>query len=151
MAWAIRRGVAADAAVIAEFNRLMALESEGKALDPAVVAAGVAAGLADPHKGLYFLAEEDGRVLGQAMISPEWSDWRNGWIWWFQSVYVRPEARRSGVFRGLYEHVYQTARAADDVVGLRLYVARDNWAAQETYVRLGMAQANYLVFERCPL
>jgi len=151
MAWAIRQGVAADAAVIADFNRLMALETEGKALDPVVVAAGVAAALADPHKGLYFLAEEGGNVLGQAMITPEWSDWRNGWMWWFQSVYVRRQARRRGVFRGLYEHVHQAARAAQDVIGLRLYVEQHNRAAQETYVRLGMVRANYLVFERCPL
>ena len=151
MAWAIRQAVPSDAAIIAEFNRLMALETEGTALDPAKLAAGVAAALADPHKGLYFLAEEADRVLGQAMVTPEWSDWRNGWMWWFQSVYVRPEARRRGVFRGLYEHVYRAARAAQDVVGLRLYVARDNRTAQDTYAGLGMAQTRYLVFERCPL
>src|SRR5205807_1395645 len=151
MAWAIRRAVAADAVVIADFNRLMALETEGKALDPAVLAAGVAAVLADPYKGLYFLAEEGGRVLGQAMVTPEWSDWRNGWIWWFQSVYVRPEARRRGVFRGLYEHVYRTASADPNVIGLRLYVEKENHLAQQTYLGLGMTWAPYLVLEKFPL
>ena len=83
---------------------------EGKTLDPAVLAAGVAAGLADPHKGLYFVAEEGGEVVGQLMLTIEWSDWRNGWIWWIQSVYVRPDARRRGVFRPLYEHVHAGGR-----------------------------------------
>src|SRR4051794_30784856 len=103
----LRRAVPADAPVVVEFNRLLAQESEGKALDPAVLSAGVAAALADPARGLYFLAEQDGQVLGQILITTEWSDWRNGWFWWIQSVYVRPEARRRGVFRALFEHVEQ--------------------------------------------
>jgi GNAT superfamily N-acetyltransferase len=151
MSLTIRRAGPADAAVVAEFNRLLALESEGKALDAAVLAAGVAAGLADPNRSIYFLAEQDGAAVGQIMYTKEWSDWRNGWFWWIQSVYVRPEARRRGVFRALYEHVYQAARADGQVIGLRLYVERNNHAAQETYRHLGMQAAGYLVFERCPL
>src|SRR5688572_24666349 len=95
----VRRATTDDLDVVCEFNRLLALESEGKGLDLAVLKAGVAAVLGDPHKGLYFLAEEGGEVLGQMGLTFEWSDWRNGWFWWFQSVYVRPEARRRGVFR----------------------------------------------------
>ena len=151
MPLSIRRAVPTDAPVIAEFNRLLALESEAKTLDPAVLAAGVAAGLADPHKGQYFLAEEDGIALGQILYTTEWSDWRNGWLWWIQSVYVRHEARRRGVFRALFEHLYQTARADSEVIGLRLYVERDNHAAQETYRRMGMEPTSYIVFERYPL
>jgi GNAT superfamily N-acetyltransferase len=146
----IRPGVAADAPVVAEFNRLLAWESEHKALDPQVLAAGVAAALADPDRARYFVAEEDGSVLGQLMLTREWSDWRNGWIWWIQSVYVRADARRRGVFRGLYEHVRRTARA-EGVVGLRLYVEQDNHAARETYRRMGMQASGYLVLEECPL
>jgi GNAT superfamily N-acetyltransferase len=151
MPLSIRQAVPADAAVIVEFNRRLAEESEGKTLDAAVLAAGVAAGLADPRKSVYFLAEEDGRALGQIMFTTEWSDWRNGWFWWIQSVYVRPEARRRGVFRALFEQVRQAALTEGQVIGLRLYVERDNHAAQETYRRLGMDAAGYLVFERYPL
>src|SRR5262245_5068664 len=106
MSITIRRAAPADAAVVTEFNRLLALESEGKTLGLAVLAAGVKAGLDDAAKGRYFLAEENGEVLGQMMITYEWSDWRNGWVWWIQSVYVRADARRRGVFRALYEHVH---------------------------------------------
>ena len=151
MALTVRTADAGDQAVVVEFNRLLAQESEGKTLDRAVLAAGVAALLADPHKGRYFLAEEDGRVLGQVGLTFEWSDWRNGWMWWIQSVYVRPEARRRGVFRALFQHVYQAAVRDPEVIGLRLYVEHANGPAQQTYQRLGMTRTGYLVFERCPL
>jgi ribosomal protein S18 acetylase RimI-like enzyme len=147
----IRRARAADAPVIVEFNRLLAKESEGKELDVARLSAGVAATFSDPHKGPYFLAEEDGTILGQMQITFEWSDWRNGWFWWIQSVYVRPEARRRGVFRTLYDHVVQAARQDSTVIGIRLYVERENAAAQQTYLRMGMEWTNYLLLERYPL
>lgn len=146
----IRRAKPADAPVVVEFNRLLAEESEGKNLDLKVLTPGVAAALADERKALYFVAEEEGTILGQTMITFEWSDWRNGWIWWIQSVYVRPEARRRGVFKALYEHVVQSARTAG-VVGLRLYVERENHVARKTYDRLGMGPTGYIVLERCPL
>lgn len=147
----VRRATPADAATIVEFNRLLALESEGKTLDTAVLSAGVQTGLADSKKALYFVAEEDGAVLGQMMITFEWSDWRNGWMWWIQSVYVDQKARRRGVFRALYDHVYQLACADPEVIGIRLYVERDNRAAQETYLRMGMGWTSYGVLERYPL
>lgn len=151
MSLSIRRALPADAAIVAEFNRLLALESEGKTLEANVLAAGVAAGLADPNKGVYFLAEENSAPIGQIMYTTEWSDWRNGWFWWIQSVYVCAEARRRGVFRALYEHVYQAARADGQVIGLRLYVEGNNHTAQETYRRMGMESAGYLLFQRWPL
>ena len=151
MALVIRPAVPADAAVVADFNRRLALETEGKTLDSQVLACGVAAALADPRKALYFVAEEAGSVRGQMMVTTEWSDWRNGWIWWIQSVFVLPTDRRRGVFRALYEHVQRQARMDPQVIGLRLYVERDNHAAQETYRRLGMHATSYLVFERYPL
>jgi GNAT superfamily N-acetyltransferase len=151
MPLSIRKASISDAAVVSEFNRLLALESEGKTLDAALLRAGVAAGLADPTKSVYFLAEEGGAAVGQMMYTLEWSDWRNGWFWWIQSVYVRPEARRRGVFRALFEHVHQAAQVDGNVIGLRLYVERENQVAQKTYQRMGLEPAGYLVFERYPL
>jgi GNAT superfamily N-acetyltransferase len=149
----VRRAAAADAAVLVEFNRLLARESEGKELDPNVLAAGVAAGLADPQKAEYFVAEDPqgGGVLGTLMLTREWSDWRNGWLWWIQSVYVRADARRRGVFRALYEHVYRAAAADPTVIGLRLYMEQANEAARQTYLRLGMSPTGYVVLQRYPL
>jgi GNAT superfamily N-acetyltransferase len=146
----VRRATPADAAIIVEFNERLAAESEGKSLDRAILAPGVATALADEHRCLYFLGEDSGRVLGQMMVTYEWSDWRNGWIWWIQSVYVRAEARRQGVFKALYEHVSQAARE-QGVVGLRLYVDQTNEVAKKTYARLGLGPTEYVVLERYPL
>lgn len=144
---AVRRAGFADAAIITAHNRAMALETEGLTLDPARVAAGVAAVLADAAKGWYLLAEQDGRVVGQLMVTFEWSDWRNGTFWWIQSVYVAPEARRRGVYRALYAHLLAAARADGGVAGVRLYVHHDNARAAATYAGLGMERAPYEVFE----
>jgi GNAT superfamily N-acetyltransferase len=147
----IRRATLDDLNVVVEYNRRLAIETEGKSLDITVLTSGVKAGLSDENKALYFVAEINGEVVGQLMLTREWSDWRNGWIWWFQSVYVRQESRRHGVFRSLYQHVLHTAKTDPDVIGLRLYVEHENRAAQETYLGLGMEKTTYWVFERCPL
>jgi GNAT superfamily N-acetyltransferase len=147
----IRRATPADLNTIVEFNLRLAEESEGKALNRELLGAGVAAALDDPSKGPYFLAEDDGQVVGQMQVTTEWSDWRNGWFWWIQGVYVRPAARRRGVFRSLYQHVAAAAKADPEVIGLRLYVERDNHRAQQTYVNLGMEWTTYGVMERFPL
>lgn len=151
MSLTIRSAAPSDLPLIVEFNRLLAQESEGKALDPAVLARGVERVLADPNKGRYFLAEEGGEVLGQTMLTTEWSDWRDGWFWWIQSVYVRSEARRRGVFRALYEAIVQAGRHDPEVIGIRLYVEHHNRRAQETYRRLGMEPTGYLLLEKYPL
>ncbi|MFO0852582.1 MAG: GNAT family N-acetyltransferase [Gemmataceae bacterium] len=98
----IRRATPADAATVARFNAALAWESEGKRLTPEVLARGVGKVLADPAKGFYTLAERGGEVVGQVMVTFEWSDWRDGWYWWIQSVYVVEAARRGGVFRALF-------------------------------------------------
>jgi GNAT superfamily N-acetyltransferase len=152
MPWTIRQGRLDDAATIVELNRRLAIETEGKTLDPAALTAGVTAALADPtRKGPYYLAVDDATILGQLQITFEWSDWRNGWFWWIQSVYVVAEARKKGVYRSLYEHVVELARRDLNVIGLRLYVERDNHAAQKTYQLLGMEQTAYLLLERSPV
>ncbi len=133
--------------LIASNNVAMALEAEHKRLDPGTARAGAHAVFADAGRGRYFVAEQDSRVVGQLMITYEWSDWRNGVFWWIQSVYVEPGARRCGVFRALYAHVETLAKADSGVCGMRLYVDRDNHRAQQTYRRCGMHDGGYLVME----
>lgn len=144
----VRAARADDRDTLAAFNAAMALETEHKALDPAVLSAGVAAVLAESKRGFYLVAECDGIVAGCLMITFEWSDWRNGDWWWLQSVYIAPEYRRHGVFRALYAQVERMAAARADVVGVRLYVERDNTHAQQTYTALGMQDAGYRMFEK---
>lgn len=147
MKFEIRDATPADNAVIADFNSRMAEETEGRALDPDTIGKGVATLLADKSKGRYWIAESDGKIVGQLMVTYEWSDWRNGSLWWIQSVYVHPEFRREGVFSALFHHVESQARTEPDVCGLRLYVENGNTRAQQTYAALGMVKPNYLVME----
>ncbi len=143
----VRRANLADVAIIADFNLRLAKETEGLHLGPACVQAGVTALLKDPAKGVYYVAVVNGAVVGQVMITCEWSDWRNGNLWWLQSVYVQPEYRAQGVFRRLFEHVRALARQHNDVPAIRLYVHADNTRAHRTYARLGMSRTKYEVLE----
>jgi len=137
-----------DLETLARWAEAMALETERKTLDAATVRAGIAAGIDDPAKAHYLVAELDGRAVGTLMLTTEWSDWRCGWWWWIQSVYVAPEGRRQGVYSALYRHVEAQAKAASGICGIRLYVENDNARAQATYGALGMGDAHYRVFEK---
>lgn len=143
----LRQATASDHAVIVDFNLRLAKESEGRSLDPALLGPGVACVLQDPSHGLYFVAERAGEVVGQLLITREWSDWRCGVFWWIQSVYVAAGHRRSGVFSALYQHVLEQARGRQDVCGLRLYVEKHNTRAQATYLAAGLQMSDYQVME----
>lgn len=143
----IRQATSKDASAIVRFNLLIAEETEHLHLDGERLHKGVQALLKDPSKGVYFLAESDGNVVGQLMITYEWSDWRNGNFWWIQSVYVDRLHRGKGVFRSLYQHVYDLASRRADVCGLRLYVESRNKRARQAYEQLGMKKARYEMYE----
>ena len=143
----IRRALAQDAAELAEFNRNMARETEGVELIPEVIAAGVRGMIDNPERGFYLVVELDNGIQASLMVTFEWSDWRNGMFWWIQSVYVRPEYRRQGLYRELYTHVKELAEQQDAICGFRLYVERDNEVAQRSYRRLGMRETDYKIFE----
>ena len=143
----IRAALPADRPLLVRFAIAMARETEGKELDADTLERGVAALLADPRKGRTFVLEETGAAVATLMLTTEWSDWRNGWFWWIQSVYVEPASRGRGHYRRLHEHVRALAAAQPDVYGLRLYVERENAGAQATYRALGMHETHYRLFE----
>ena len=143
----IRSASLADTATIVEFNRAMARETEDRDLPFDTITAGVGRVLGDAALGFYLVAEVEGRVAGCLMITNEWSDWRNGWFWWVQSVYVDREFRGRGIYRALYAEAKSRARSQGGVCGFRLYVEQENLAAQETYRRQGMSRTHYLMFE----
>jgi ribosomal protein S18 acetylase RimI-like enzyme len=142
----IREGVIGDAEIIAKFNSALARETEAMTLDAETLARGVRRALADERLAKYFVAEREGKIVGQLMITREWSDWRDGEIWWIQSVYVSSEARGAGVFAKLYAHAKVVAQRGG-AVGLRLYVEKENERAQKSYLRAGMHVGRYLVME----
>jgi GNAT superfamily N-acetyltransferase len=144
----IRNATRDDVAFLRDCNLAMAFESEQKQLAPDVLTRGIVAVFDHPERGFYIVAERDGAAVGSLLITHEWSDWRNGGWWWIQSVYVMPDARRSGVFRAMYREIEARAHKAAGVIGLRLYVEKENTRAQATYAALGMEPAYYSLYQR---
>jgi len=143
----VRLAVDEDAGAIAGFNIAMAMETEGKELSPDVVGRGVRGLFENPKYGFYVVAESAGEVVGCLMITYEWSDWRSGMFWWIQSVYIRPDFRRKGVFTMLYEFLRAKARQNGRVCGFRLCVEQSNETAEAAYRDLGMTPSSYHIFE----
>lgn len=142
----IRPATKADAAAIIKFQSEMAWETEEKVLNTNTVTKGVNAVFANPHLGKYYVAEDHNEVIASCLMTPEWSDWRNSNVWWFQSVYVIPAYRRMGVFRKMYAQMKETVKE-ENLGGLRLYVESNNTRARKTYEAMGMDSEHYTMYE----
>ncbi|MGA1977739.1 MAG: GNAT family N-acetyltransferase [Bacteroidales bacterium] len=142
----IRKADPADGSSIVDFQIKMALETEKLVLIPETVKAGVAGVFKDPSRGQYYVAEESGRIIASLLITPEWSDWRDCYVWWLQSVYVMPGFRRLGIFRKMYTFIKSLA-GEKDIAGLRLYAETGNTSARKTYEALGMSSEHYSFYE----
>ena len=143
----IRTTTLADVETISEFNQLMAMETENKKLPQEVIENGVRRLMQQPEFGFYLVAESDNETVGTCMVTHEWSDWRDGLFWWVQSVYVKKDHRKQGIYTAMYNKIKALAAAEPDVYGFRLYVEKDNLVAQKTYESLGMKETDYLLFE----
>jgi ribosomal protein S18 acetylase RimI-like enzyme len=142
----IREATKTDTAVIADFQQKMALETEEITLNNEKVTAGVNAVMVDQSKGFYIVAEGNG-ALASMLLTPEWSDWRNGYFLWIQSLYVTPNYRKMGIFRMMYNFVKDKVNSSDEFVGIKLYVDQDNMIAQKAYEKVGMESSHYRLFE----
>lgn len=145
----VRPAKMTDLQTLVNFNAALARETEGKHLDLSRLAKGVQSVFDSPEHGFYLVAEEPlaRHVVGQVLITYEWSDWRNGVFWWLQSVFVELGWRRRGVFRALYDYVIEEAKGRKNVAGVRLYVEKENRLAQQVYQELGLRPAGYQVYE----
>ncbi len=144
----IRRALAQDENELAEFNSSIARETEGVELIPEVIGAGVKAMIENPHMGFYLVVELDNGIQASLMVTTEWSDWRNGTIWWMQSVYVHPSYRKQGVFHEIFKHIETIAANTPSIQSLRLYVMKNNETGLKTYQSIGMSSSGYLVYEK---
>lgn len=142
----VRAATRTDVPLLVANNLAMAWETEELRLDESVLRAGVERVFSGDVGARYWLACDGDTVVGQLMVTTEWSDWRNAWVWWIQSVYTLPSGRGQGVYRALYEHVCAEGRA-QQVGGVRLYVDTRNTNAQSVYTKLGMEGEHYRVFE----
>ena len=143
----IRQANETDSSSIVEFQLAMAWETEQLQLHEPTVVKGVAAVFADQGKGIYYVAELNGTVVGSLLTTFEWSDWRNGTVWWIQSVYVRPEYRKRSIFSHLYKHIQSLVVTNPDLRGIRLYADKTNIPAHGVYEHLGMTAEHYQMFE----
>ncbi len=143
----IRKATLKDQNRINLFNKNMALETEQIKLNNNIAKKGVLNLFKNPKYGYYLVAEIDDVVVGQLMITYEWSDWRNGLFLWIQSVYVLPEFRNKGIYRKLYNYVLDESKKNSNVCGIRLYVEKNNKNAREVYAKLGMEESDYTMYE----
>ena len=142
-----REAFVADAETIVNFQLAMALETEDLALDKDTCMLGVAEVFKSPHRGKYFVVQQGDVVIASLLIVSEWSDWRNGEVWWIHSVYVLPNYRKEKVFTHFYEYIKSKVQERPHVRGLRLYVGKRNEIAQKVYKRIGMSNQHYELFE----
>jgi GNAT superfamily N-acetyltransferase len=142
----IRKAKPSDAEIIIDFQQKMAWETEEMTLVPEIISKGVYGVFEDPSRGQYYVAESTGNIVASLLITCEWSDWRNTNVWWFQSVYVLPEFRRTGIFRQMYTFIKEEA-GEKNIAGLRLYVETKNLQAKKTYEALGMSSEHYTMYE----
>ncbi len=147
--WTVRLGRLDDIEHLVAFSQAMALETEGRRLEEDRLQRGTRALLNSTVHGFFLVAEQPltHQVVGQLMITYEWSDWRNAAFWWIQSVYVDPAWRRKGVFRKMHAKVLERAKADPGICGVRLYVESENTIAQDVYRRVGLKPSSYSVFE----
>ena len=143
----IRLAIEEDKKTIARFQIEMAKETENLDLDLSTLIDGVTSVFRDPAKGKYLVAEENKKIIGSMLLTAEWSDWRDKWVLWMQSVYVLPEHRKQGIFSLLYEYAKQTVQRDENIAGIRLYVDNSNLNAVKVYQAIGMNGDHYRVFE----
>lgn len=142
----IRVATIEDADIIVKYNILLAKETEDIDLNEDIVKKGVLNLINDKSKGSYFLYVKDSAVIGQAMITYEWSDWRNKNFWWIQSVYVNKDNRNQKVFKNIFNYIISLAKDMD-TCGIKLYVDEKNHMAQDVYSSLGLKSSHYNLFE----
>ncbi|MGC3942958.1 MAG: GNAT family N-acetyltransferase [Chryseolinea sp.] len=134
--------------VLVEMQQRLASETEHIYLPTDTVTKGMSALFDDPGKGEYYVATDGKEAVGCFLITYEWSDWRNGMVWWLQSVYVHESARKSGVFRKMFDHVSNIIEHNPGIIGLRLYVDKSNERAMKVYEAMGMDGSHYTVYEK---
>src|ERR1035437_628095 len=136
-----------DIESLVEFNQAMALETEGRHLDGDVLRSGIDAIFNSDRRGFYVVAEEDDCIIGGLMVTYEWSDWRNAWFWWIQSVYIVPASRGQKIYSRLYDFVKEMADEAGGICGFCLFLRTGNVNAQRVYEAVGMHRSHYLMYE----
>ena len=146
MSITIRKAQEKDIDTIAHNVLEMAFEGSQTTLSHETVSNGVKSLFKKPELGFYIVAEIEGKVVGSLVVVNEWSDWENGIRWWIHSVYVTPEYRRQGIYTDMYGYVKKEAELSNEIIGLSLFVSKDNEKAQNAYKHAGMREIDKIVY-----
>jgi RimJ/RimL family protein N-acetyltransferase len=133
---------------LVEFQQGLASETENLSLDNDTLRKGLSTLFDDPSKGVYFVVLDGDTPVGCHLITYEWSEWRNGMVWWMQSVYITKAYRQQGVFRMMFDNIMRIIDETPGLLGLRLYVDKSNEKAMRVYESLGMDGSHYTVYEK---
>lgn len=137
----------ADWEALVDLQIKLAWETEKLELNKEILSSGMKNLLADTHKGKYYKLLDNQAIIGCMLNTYEWSDWRDGWVIWIQSLYILSEYRGQGLYRLMYEYIQETVAQSSDYKGIRLYVDKTNLKAIEVYKSLGMNNQHYELFE----
>ena len=143
----IRKARVEESSIIVQYQINMAQETEDLGLDKDTLNKGVKRMFDEPFRGTYWVVEFEGKVIACVLITPEWSEWRNGEVWWIQSLYVEAPFRGKGIFKQLYTFFKQEVESNDELKGIRLYVEKENTRAQKAYEAVGMTREHYDLYE----
>lgn len=133
----------------------MALETENKTLDPEIIKKSLNVLINNKQFGYYAVALEENNTdvasyKGMNQMTYEYNILSNKISFWLQSVMVKKEHRKKGVFKSLVkfseELVIKDKENNKSV--LKLYVDGDNKNAQKVYFNLGFTTINELFYER---
>ena len=136
-----------DILELVDLQSKMAFETENITLLPEIVEQGITAVIQDDSKGKYYKIVDKGRLIGCMLNTYEWSDWRNGYVVWIQSLYILPAYRKLGIFKAAYRYMQEIVQKNPQYKGIRLYVDRRNEPAIAAYKSVNMNNEHYEMFE----
>jgi len=135
-----------DAEKIAKNNVYLAKESEDLDIDYKTTYKGVKAIISDKNKGFFIVTELNRKIIGELMVTYEWSDWRSKDFWWIQSVYVDKEHRKQGIFNKMKDFIIKLAKE-NNIDKVRLYVHNKNKDAINAYEKSNMKKDDYIIYK----
>ncbi|MEM9327048.1 MAG: GNAT family N-acetyltransferase [Bacteroidota bacterium] len=143
----VRKATLEDLPHLIDFTKSEAMDAEGMDLDSEQVRQGIRMALEDSTKAMYWvLTDEEDTPVGSISALREWSDWRAGYYWWIQSLYLAPKQRGKGHAARLIAEVNAEMQKQNGLE-LRLYVHRGNLAAMKAYERIGFDGLDYEIMK----
>ena len=146
----LRMATLQDLDIIIENNIKLAMEFENiedcpLKIEKQIVKKGVKRVLENENLGFYFICKEKEALIGQVLITYEWSDWRNQMIWWLHRIYVTPKWRKKGALKKIIKKLDELAEKKN-VYAMRLYLHSNNKNAIYAYEKTGWEKLPFKIY-----